>query len=41
MRVDVVNFGHGVLCYLVSEARSGEAFRAHDQSQYASANGTV
>ena len=41
MRVDVVNFGHGVLCHLVSKARSGEAFRADDQSQYASANGAV
>ena len=31
----------GVLCHLVYEARSGEAFRAHDESQYASANGAV
>ena len=31
----------GVLCHLVYEARSREAFRADDQSQYASANGAV
>ena len=38
---DAIDSCDGVLCDLVSEARSGEAFRAYDESQYASANGAV